>query len=151
MARAIGSSGRCRKRPQGIDRTQADQIAWIIDQRSDLSGGLLGAEMAEGSRRHGSNVFMRVLKVADQSRNRRRTDHGQDRGQLIPLLLGQRCHFAQRHEERPDHRDSKLGKRIACTIVNRLVWAPKIRDRFRQELALAYGRKHLLEEDERKE
>ena len=82
-------------RPERFRRAQPDQVARIANQFRELRRRFAGAQVPERPGGDGADVLVRVAQVPDQRGHRGRPDCGQDDGQLVPLLLGERRHLPQ--------------------------------------------------------
>ena len=94
----------------------AHEVARIRGQRGNPRRRLQGVQSTESGDDDRADMFVAIVQMAQQARNRRRTDGGQDLGQLVALLLRERRHRAQRHQERTDRERPILRQGVAGPV-----------------------------------
>ena len=123
-------------------------VTGVQSERGERGYSLHGVEVTERGGGNRPHISVSVAEMTDQGRYDRRADRFQDQRDLGPLLLGQRCDQTQRPQKRSDGHDPVDRQRTTCTVVDRLVRAPKISDRLREQFALPQRGKDLMEQYE---
>ena len=158
-SRGLASRGRVRagpgpraaEDPQRFDHALPHHVAGVLGERGQRGDRVQGVEVAERGGGDGPHVLVRVVQMTDQGRDGRGADRRQDQRQLVPLLLGQRRDGAQRHQQRPDGQGPVRRAARSGPLVDRLVRAPEIGDRLRQQFPLPQRGEDLMQQHQGEE